>query len=394
MTPTHDTVESLLQRMVRIDTVNGNISRRTHAELPLAEEVERSAKSYGFETRRLPIEGACHNLLVTHRVPGKRDDELPWLMFESHMDTVTVEGMTIPPFEATIEGGRLWGRGSCDTKGTGAAMLFALRRYAALPAAERPNHIAVAFVIDEEIGMTGVRALARRHWPTLGFTPAGVIVGEPTMLRPIVAHNGATRWRIATRGVAAHSSNPARGRSAISAMVKVIQAFESRYIPSVTASHPLTGKAQCSLNTIRGGSQVNVIPAECEAWVDRRVSPVENTADILPAVEKILDELRKADPSLEVTQDSAAHFPPLTTRHNERLAAKVQAALTRLKLPTQVCGEPYATDAGDLDVMGIPAVVIGPGSILQAHTKDEFIELDQLRLGVDAYHEMMRVSQA
>jgi len=183
---------------------------------------------------------------------AKPSETKPWLLFESHLDTVAVDGMTIEPFAAERRDGRLWGRGACDTKGTGAAMLWALQRYvraseresAAASAERRPNNVALLFTTDEEITMTGVRSFAANDArglfrsigasslehraphqaphqaedhggrqakqpgeeppsPALGDL-AGVVVGEPTWLKPVTAHNGVIRWRVTTRGVAAH----------------------------------------------------------------------------------------------------------------------------------------------------------------------------------------------
>jgi acetylornithine deacetylase len=379
-------VEELLQQTVAIETVNSVVSGRRRTEAPLADYLESLARSMGFETRRLPVEGECDNLLVTHRVAADR----PWLMFESHMDTVTLEGMTIPPLGAEIRGGRLWGRGACDTKGTGAAMLWALRDYAAGDRAGSPNNIAIAFTVDEEYGMTGVRALAREHFPALGFKPVGVIVGEPTMCKPIVTHNGAARWRVVTRGVAAHSSDPSKGRSAIAAMLKVIEAIETAYTPRLDARDPLTGKAQCSINMIRGGTQINIIPAECEISIDRRLVPGEDLGRVLPAVQAVLDDLARRDPAARAEQDLLFACPPLTREHNGALAENVRRVLRGLGHDDTPSGVPYATDGGDLDAAGIPALVLGPGDIAQAHTKDEYLELDQLRRGVEVYGALMR----
>jgi acetylornithine deacetylase len=343
---------------------------------------EAIAKAMGFKTRRLPIPGRADNLLVTLEVGAGK----PWLMFESHMDTVAVDGMTIDPFAGEVRDGRLWGRGSCDTKGTGAAMLWAMRRYA--QGGVTPNNIALLFAIDEEFGMTGVRAYIGKHRAQLGFDPIGVIVGEPTMLAPITAHNGCVRWIIRTRGVAAHSANPAKGRSAISAMMRVVDAVESRYVPSLTTHHPMTGKAQCSINMIQGGNQINIIPELCEVRVDRRVVPGEDPATVLPAVQAVLD----AAGLRGVEQELIFQCPPLCPEHSERLVKPMEGVLAGLGLPTESRGVPYATDAGDLGVAGIPTLVIGPGDIAQAHTKDEFLALDQLHKGVEVYEAMMRAA--
>ena len=376
--------EALLQAMVGFDTVNSNISGRPDAELALAQYLEAQAQALGLATRRLPVSGESFNLLVSHQVT----DGAPWLLFESHLDTVSVEGMTIDPFAARIEGGRLYGRGACDTKGTGAAMLWALKRY--IDQGIAGNNVAIVYTIDEEIKKTGVRTLVQDHLPGLGWTPAGVIVGEPTQLQPVVAHNGVVRWRIQTRGVAAHSADPTQGRSAISMMLKVVEALESRYISRLEAVHPLTGKAQCSINIIRGGVQINIIPEHCEIHLDRRVVPGEDPQQVLPAVARVLDELAREDEHLNIRQEPPDMLDqPLDPRGGETFAGFVQQVLEEMGLPAAPMGVGYGTDASSFSAASTPAVVLGPGDIAQAHTKDEWIDLEQLHQGVEVYLRLM-----
>ncbi|MHC4442776.1 MAG: M20 family metallopeptidase [Planctomycetota bacterium] len=376
--------QELLQAMVAFDTVNANISGRPDAETLLAEFLEEQARDTGLSTRRLPINQTGFNLVVFHCV----SDNLPWLMFDSHLDTVSTENMTIDPFAGLIEDGRLYGRGACDAKGSGAAMLRALVRYAST-AGDTPNNVAIAYTIDEEIGKKGVRALVQDQLPQLGWRPSGVVVGEPTDLQPVVAHNGVVRWAIRTRGIAAHSAEPEKGRSAIRMMMKVIEKLESDYIGALSASHPLTGKAQCSINQIRGGTQVNIIPESCEILIDRRVVPGEDAAAVLPAVEPLLDELRQEDPEMNVTQERPFIDPPLDAAGNERFIAWIQSALDRMGFPQQPVGDGYGTNASNFSNAGIPAIVLGPGKTAQAHTADEWVALQQIERAQEVYFNLM-----
>jgi acetylornithine deacetylase len=374
-------VIELLQKMVRFDTVNSVISGVPNAERPLAIWLEEVAQSAGLSTQRLPLDNGDFNLLVTHEAAK----ENPWIFFESHLDVVSIEGMTIEPFAAKIENGKMWGRGSCDTKATGAAMLRALWEYSRQPA--QPNNIGVLFTCDEEVTKRGAIGFAKEQLPQLGYMPVGVIVGEPTMLQPVVAHNGVARITVTTRGVAAHSSDPSKGRSAISAMAKVIELLESEYIPSLTAQHPLTGKAQSSVNMIRGGTQFNIIPDYCEIGLDRRLVPGENPADVLPAIEATLAPLKAQLPNTPIEAkvffDDAPLAPcegPFTDFVNGGLAGFGDV------IPR---GVPYGTDASNFAVVGLPAIVLGPGDIAQAHTKDEWIELAQVEKAVEVYGALM-----
>jgi len=372
--------------MVGLESINSNITGKPDAELELARYLDQQATAMGFAAEKVPVSGQSFMPLITHRV----DESAPWLLFESHLDTVTVEGMTVDPFAGKVENGRMYGRGACDTKASGAAMLWALRQYAAEPGG--PNNIAILYSTDEEIGKTGVNAFVHKYLPTMPWRPVAVIVGEPTELHPVVAHNGAVRWSIHTRGVAAHSADLSKGRSAISMMTKVVDAIEGTYIANLDARHELTGKAQCSINKITGGVQDNIIPEHCEIRLDRRTVPGEDGHTVVPAVERVLDELRKANPGLDVSQDDPYVDQPMDPSGGEALARAVQRVLQDMDMPAELEGAPYGTDACSFSPAAVPGVVIGPGDIAQAHTHDEWIELAQVDLAVKVYLNLMRAT--
>ncbi|MEX0655156.1 MAG: M20 family metallopeptidase [Phycisphaeraceae bacterium] len=394
--PPPDDVVSLLQQMVRQDTVNTTASGRRHPEQPLSQHLESLAQAWGLQTRRLPVHTPTppeqgDNLLVTYEA----DRSLPWLMFDSHLDTVSVAGMTIDPFSGEVRDGKLFGRGSCDTKGTGAAMLWALRQYAA--GTHHPRNIALLFSVDEEIGMTGVASFLTHDLPALGFRPEGVIVGEPTELHPVVAHNGTLRWKLIAHGKAAHSSVPHEGRSAIAMMLHAIDAIDRQYIARLSAEHPLTGPAVCSINVIQGGTAVNIIPDRCQVQIDRRLVPGETAEPVMPEVLRLageslpdagdgyLDDL----PDPPFTQEKLVYHPPLTDATNGDLLALAKAVLKQMGLPTLHLGAPFGTHAGFFSQAGVPAIVLGPGDSARAHQASEWLDLDQLHKGVALYHGLM-----
>ncbi|HEX7010378.1 MAG TPA: M20/M25/M40 family metallo-hydrolase, partial [Phycisphaeraceae bacterium] len=374
-----ESVEDLLRLMVRHDTVNSAFSRRPAPEAALSEALERLACAWGFATRRLPVPGHCHNLLILHEVNPDR----PWLMFDSHLDTVDIQHMTIDPLGGQVRQGRLWGRGACDTKGTGAAMLWALRRYA--QSSDQPQNIALLLSVDEEHGMAGIRRFFQHDYPRLGFQARGLIVGEPTELHPVIAHNGLVRWKVITHGKSAHSSVPHEGRSAIAMMMRAMAALESQYIAKLQAQHPLTGQAVCSVNVIAGGTAVNVIPARCQVEIDRRLIPGEDPESVMPAAAAVLESLRRDDPAFHFEQELMVQHPPLSDQRNGTFLATVKAALADLGLPTLHLGAPFCTHAGYADEAGLPAIVLGPGSAAPAHQASEWIDLDQLHRGVELY---------
>ncbi|MDH3717756.1 MAG: M20 family metallopeptidase [Planctomycetota bacterium] len=373
----------LLRQMIGFDTVNRTADGMPFVEGQLAAYLETVANGWGLQTSRLAIADVGFNLLVTHQT----DPAVPWLLFDSHLDTVDVAGMTIDPFGGKVADGKIFGRGACDTKGTGAAMLWALKD--AVADGQLSVNVAILYSIDEEVGRRGVRAFVDDQLETLGWRPVGVVVGEPTSLRLVTAHNGTVRWRIRTRGVAAHSSDPRQGRSAISSMTRVIDAIEQHYIPTLAASHPLVGHAQCSINLVRGGSLINVIPESCEIRLDRRTVPGEDGTDVLPAVEAILDELRQQHPDLEVYQEAGTIEPALSPDTNQEFAHCVGCVLESLKFSRDAVGAKYGTHASNFASAGLPAIVLGPGDIAQAHSADEFLSLDQLQRGVEVYRQLM-----
>ncbi|MBL9215703.1 MAG: M20 family metallopeptidase [Opitutaceae bacterium] len=371
-----ESCEALLGRMIAVDTVNPNFGGPAGGEARLAEQLEGFARAWGLRTRRCPVAAGRCNLLVTHEVAPDAE----WLLFESHLDTVSVDGMTVPPFQLTVSGDRLHGRGACDTKGSGAAMLWALRDYARGP--RGPRNVGIAFILDEEARMEGAQAFAARElreFPRL----RGVVVGEPTRLRPVVAHNGALRWRSITRGVAAHSSDPSKGRSAITAMLQVISALEGRFIPLARRESPFTGRAAASINVIRGGSAVNIIPDYCEIVCDRRLVPGETPAQVLAERDAALS-------GLAVEHDGQYLAPPLPPENSAALHAWMEPALAAQGLDPAAIGAPYATDASHYAAAGAQVVVIGPGELAQAHTHDEWLARSQLAAGTGLYLALMR----
>lgn len=367
--------EDLLADLVSFNTVNPDFGGPLDGEATLAAAIERIAQGWGLHTRRYPVDDRRFNLLVACEVSASAE----WLLLESHLDTVGVEGMTVPPFTLTCTDERLSGRGACDTKGSGAAMLWALGNYAF--AAHRPRNAAVLFTVDEEAGMSGAQAFARtelREFKRL----RGIVVGEPTRLRPIVAHNGALRWRSITRGVAAHSSDPRKGRSAIAEMLRVVAALEEKFVPLANRDFPLTGRAAASINVIRGGSAVNVIPDYCEIHVDRRLVPGETAPDVLSQRDCALA-------GLPVEHDSFYLAPPLPPGKSTALHAWMEPAFHALALNPAATGAPYATNASHYADAGASVLVLGPGDIAQAHTKDEWLARSDFFRAIELYGRLL-----
>lgn len=374
--------------MVSFDTVNEFTSGVNFPEGVMLEYLEKIAQGWGLKATRLPIVAhtitESYNLLVTHEV----SETAPWILFESHADTVSVDGMTVDPFNGQIKDGLIYGRGACDTKGSGAAMLWALKDYMQLPSC--PNNIAVLFVTDEEATKTGAKAFVQTQLEHLDWNPTGVIVGEPTLCQLVVAHNGVIRWKVNTQGIAAHSSNPSNGQSAISTMAKLVLEFEKEYCSKLSLIDPFTGQAACSINTISGGSSVNIIPEFCEIEIDRRTLPGENSELVLKEIEAVLESIALRDPTIRIGTSTPFVDYQLDPTVNREFANQISEILVGMGLSGEQSGAGYGTDASTYSIAGIPAIVIGPGSITQAHTKDEWLEIAELDKSVLVYLQIMR----
>jgi len=376
--PTPRSCEELLAQIVSFNSVNESMGGPPGGEARLAGHLESLAGEWGLAARRAPVgDSGASNLFLSSEV----SPDAEWLLFEAHLDTVGVEGMTVPPFELTANGERLHGRGACDTKGSGAAMLWALREYAQLQ--DRTRNAAVVFTIDEEAMMTGARAFAEGELRE--FRPLrGIIVGEPTRMRPVIAHNGSLRWRTITRGVAAHSAEPSKGRSAIRAMMDVVDALETKFIPLANRDFPLTGRAAASINIIHGGSAVNVIPDYCEIHCDRRLVPGETIAQVIA-------ERDAALAGLAVEHDSQYLAPPLPPGTSAPLHTWMRPAFAAAGIDDLPVGAPYATNASHYAAAGAGVLVLGPGDIAQAHTKDEWLDRTELDRAVELYGAILKL---
>jgi acetylornithine deacetylase/succinyl-diaminopimelate desuccinylase-like protein len=265
-------------------------------------------------------------------------------------------------------------------KGSRAAMLSAFARLVR----ERPAgsaSVLLACTVDEEFTHTGSSHLAES-----GHGAELAIVAEPTSLNLVHCHKGALRWKIRTRGLACHSSTPHRGVNAIYRMGHVLQALES-FAGSLSraAGHPILGPASLSVGRIEGGQSVNIVPDGCEIEVDRRLLPGEEAAHCLEEIKILLSRLPGGPDAIEFGQPWV-HMPALAPRATEWLEPLGRAVAAATGRRPEVLGVPFGTDAGPLNAAGTPCVVFGPGDIAQAHTRDEWIEIEQVRLAALAYY--------
>jgi len=382
-----------LRRLVSIPSVNPmgrDVSGEIYLETRLTDFLARLFASLGLQVHRQTVSPGRDNLWarLDGAVPPEQGGRL--VLFDSHQDTVPVDGMMIDPFAAEVRDGRVYGRGACDTKGGMAAVIAAVARLVDERPAGMPT-VVVACTVNEEYGFTGAEAAAGLCAdPTDSIIPKrpdAAIVTEPTGLDVVVAHKGMIRWKCHACGRAAHSAQPDQGDSAIYRMGHALVAIERYAAGEVkkSAAHPLCGPVTLSVGTICGGVSVNTVPDRCTIEIDRRIPPGE---DPDAARQALIEHLKKE----ALLRDWLEHDPAylvglaMSDELNGPLAERLASAAAQVTGDCRRIGVPYGTDAAWFAARGIPTVVFGPGRLEQAHTDDEWIELAEVEQAAEIFY--------
>ena len=371
----------MLRRLVAFDTTS------RHSNMALIEHVRDYLAGHGIVSKLVPnTEGTKANLYATigPAVEGG-------VVLSGHTDVVPVDGQPwdSDPWTLTENGGLLYGRGTCDMKAFSAVALAMVPEF--LEAGlKRPIHLALSY--DEEVGFHGARDLV----PALVANvprPRAVIVGEPTMMDVVNAHNGGRAFFTTFIGVEAHSSTPQYGVSAIHAAGRFIHFLTELQDELATRRRPdlETKPDYITLNAgiISGGTANNIVARECTVnWGCRTLPGGDDGDEVVARVETYFAEdllpwMRKRHPKAEINTRLRIHNKPFEREGNEdaEALAKAWAGTNRV---TQV---PYGTEAGlFMREGGIATVVCGPGDIAQAHQPNEFVAISQ----VEACERFMR----
>jgi acetylornithine deacetylase len=338
-------------------------------------------RSLGVPYERQTIAPLRDNIVARYEPSGAAST----LIFEVHQDTVPTDQMSIDPFAARIDNGRLYGRGACDIKGGMAAMLTAFARVVR----DKPAgtlRLLMACTVDEEFTFLGVQRLVRDDLGKGG--PAHAVVAEPTGLNIVHAHKGALRWTLTTTGRSCHSSRPELGVNAIHRMAVLLPLVE-QYAGQLRASRidPLLGPATLSVGRIEGGTSVNTVPDFCRIELDRRVLPGEALSAVPGQLTAHLRERAPADLAFECSEPWLA-CPALNPEGSAELVAQLGQAIDAVVGRHQVEPVPYGTDASTLALAGVPSVVFGPGDIACAHTCDEWVPLNEVEQAAEILYQL------
>jgi len=358
----------LLEELIALPSVNPAFLPTRHpyaGEGRVAEFLAAIAARAGLEIefqKALPQRPNLVVRLLPKSKPSQR------ILLAPHLDTVSV--VEERQFQPRRKGGRIYGRGACDTKGSVAAMMAALSELAHVRRRPAKTEIILSGLIDEENAQTGSRMLVKS-----GFKADLAIVGEPTRLQVVTAHKGSLWLTLQTRGKAAHGATPHLGQNAVHTMAQVVNFLETDYATQLRGNrHPLLGPATVSVGSIAGGSQPNIVPDRCLISVDRRTLPGETEPAVCRQIEHLLRGRRLL---AKVTGQKLAPCMPLETNFKLPLVRQFLQIVGQAR----PVGVNFFCDAAVLSHGGIPSVVFGPGDIAQAHTADEWISLDSLERG-------------
>lgn len=371
------TVEKHLEKLVSFPVLGGE------SNMSIILWIKEYIESFGIETYLVPNEEG--NKASLHCRIGPAVDG--GVILSGHSDVVPVEGQewTTDPFILTDKGdGKLYGRGSCDMKGFIACCLAALPQ---MVQADLKKPIYFAFSYDEEIGCLAAPELARAINEHYTETPKYAIIGEPSMMEPIVGQKGIYILETYVNGSAGHSSRIKQEVSAIHESMRLILWLESKMNQLISDKqlderfHPPHSTIHIGL--VNGGIAPNVIADKAHFYWDLRTIPKDDIQSIVNEFEAYCrtreEELRKVFP--DFTIKNVEHHPPvphLDTKADDDVVDLIKRISGNSKLDTVS----YAAEAGQFADEGFQSAICGPGSIAQAHRADEFIDKDQLAKGV------------
>lgn len=377
---------ALCQEFVRRPSVSGR-------EADVARCVAESMRSLGYDGVSID---SCGNVLgrIRFSAPGGR------LLMEAQMDHVETgdpASWSRYPYGAFIDGGRVYGRGAADQKGSLAAMILAgafLKQD--LGAALSGELFVAATVQQERFEGFSSRAVGE------AVRPDRVILGEATDLQIARGQRGRAEIVVETHGVMAHSAHPEYGVNAANKMVKLISALKERFRPP---TDPFLGKGILVLTSLCSSPipGAGAIPDRCTATFDRRLLLGETRDAVVGQIRDIVDWLGlkdsglKADVHISKGEErcytgsflAGEHFAPAwVLSPGDEFLERARAGLERVGLPVRVCVRPgFGTNgchyAGSL---GLPAILFGPSRQDRVHGVDEFIEIDELVSACRGYY--------
>ena len=374
----HPSLEEMMRHLIGSPSVSSVSPEWDQSNAQVIDYLAEWCESAGLRVERLPIAGrpGKFNLVAS---AGSGPDGL---VLSGHTDTVPYDESRwdSDPFRLTERNDRWYGLGTCDMKGFFALVLESIRD---IDLNRLKHPLILLATANEESDMCGARALLDTH-PKLG---RHAVIGEPTGLRPVRMHKGIAMEAIRLKGRSGHSSDPALGVSALEGMHHTLDELitwrgelQARYRNPLFAVEVPT----VNLGHIHGGDNPNRICAECELHFDIRPLPGMDLDELRGEIERRIGarlqdsgltfervSLFEGTPAMETPADSAI------VRATEKLTGYTAGAVA------------FGTEGPYMNQMGMQTVILGPGSIDQAHQPDEFLALDQVEPGRQIIRELV-----
>ena len=364
---------SILADLIGFDTTSRN------SNLELIRYVEDYLSQHGVQSTLVHDDSGHKANLYATIGPA----ELGGVMLSGHTDVVPVDGQrwASDPFVLEPIDDKVFGRGSADMKGFIACVL---ERVPEMVAASLTTPIHIALSYDEEVGCIGVRRLLDLM-EKMPVVPSMAIIGEPTNMEIVVAHKGKRGIRVNVRGASAHSAYPTEGVNAIEVVAQLI-AHISEVQQDIEKNGPFdpgyrVPHTTLHVGTVRGGTALNIVPNECSFDFEIRHLPEHEIDPLIDTVQRYARDnleptMRLKNPDCGIDFTELFGYPALFTAPDAPVVAFVRSLLECDRAVEQIS---FGSEAGLFSRrIGIPAVVCGPGSILQAHRPDEYVSIEQL----------------
>jgi len=353
------------QDMIRIKSENP-----PGDELEVSRYCSEALKAAGFEVEWTEFSPKRCNVVATI---GSETDI--GIILNGHLDVVPVSGeWKYPPYDAAIHDGRIYGRGSADMKSGCAAMMAAA--ICLLEEGELKKGLKLVLNSDEEYLNLGIRNLLDKG----KFNADIVLIGEPTELNICLGNKGYASYYVETKGISCHASSPKKGENAIYKMGDIINRLE-RYADKVSEEivHPDLGSASLSVGKINGGIQVNTVPDSCVLTLERRILPGETKEQVLKSIKKAVGENAEVSPRSWMASGWLDRSNPIIDKISKAVS---YVTGSRPKVGKFKAGTESSFFSVDCN---IPTLILGPGSLDQAHIIDEYVEIKQIEEAVKIY---------
>ncbi|MGX9848564.1 acetylornithine deacetylase [Limimaricola litoreus] len=360
-----------LEALVAFDTVSRNPNR------PLIDHMAAHLEALGADITILPDETGKKANLVARFGPADK----PGLVLSGHTDVVPVDGeaWTSDPFSLEEREGKLYGRGTCDMKGF-AACVMATASDLAQTDLERPVYL--CFSHDEEVGCLGAPAIAE-HLKAQPVLPEFAIIGEPSMMKLVTGQKGKIAMRATVTGSGGHSSFAPQHVNAIEyagRAISMIQERGTRFCEEGPFDRDFTvGHATMLTTMVEGGVATNITPDLCAFTFElRSIAQVDAEAEMQALItqvqETLLPAMKAISAEADIRFERIFSYPAMGDATNDRAFQRYRPIL-----PEWGGKVSYGSEGGVFEIQGgIPSIIVGPGSIEQAHLPDEFIEISQL----------------